>query len=54
MKCKEGYAFSKNWYKVGYTFCKKIGLRNGYVFETLMACPRPKSGHVHPPGGDPY
>ena len=23
--------------------------RNGYVFEASMACPRPKSGQVHPP-----
>ena len=50
MKYKEGHTFSKNWYKVGYTFSKKIGIRNGYVFETLMARPRPKSGQVHPPG----
>ena len=38
MKYKVGYTFSKNWYKVG------------YVFETSMARPRPKSGQVHPPG----
>ena len=50
MKYKEGYTFSKNWYKVGYTFSENIGIRNGYVFETLMARPRPKSGQVHPPG----
>ena len=27
----------------------KIGIRNGYVFETSMARPRPKSGQVPPP-----
>ena len=24
-------------------------MRNGYVFEASMACPRPKYGEVHPP-----
>ena len=28
----------------------KIGIRNGYVFETSMARPRPKSGQVAPRG----
>ena len=28
---------------------RKIGVRNGYVFEASMACPQPKSGQVHPP-----
>ena len=30
----------------------KIGIRNGYVFETSMARPRPKSGQVPPPRGN--
>ena len=30
----------------------KIGIRNGYVFETLMARPRPKSGQVPPRGAN--
>ena len=29
----------------------KIGIRSGYVFETSMARPRPKSGQVPPPPG---
>ena len=29
----------------------KIGIRNGYVFATSMARPRPKSGQVPPPVG---
>ena len=29
----------------------KIGIRNGYVFETSMARPRPKSGQVALPPG---
>ena len=53
-----GYAFSENWYKVRYIFLKnwyksgihfgKFGIRNGYVFETLMARSRPKFGQVPP------
>ena len=31
---------------------QKSGIRNGYVVEASMARPRPKIGHVHPPG--PY
>ena len=42
------YTFSKNWFKVGYTF-QEIGIRNGYVFEASMARPRPTSGQVQPP-----
>ena len=26
-----------------------IGIRNGYVFEASMPCPRPKSGQAPPP-----
>ena len=42
-----GYALSENWYKVMYVFLKiglkstihfgKIGIRNGYLFETSMS-----------------
>ena len=31
---------------------EQIGIRNGYVFETSMARPRPNSGQVPPPPGD--
>ena len=44
IECEVGYTFSKNWYKVGYTFFKTFSYkerRNGYVFETSMARPRP-------------
>ena len=52
MKYKVGYTFSNSWYKVRYTFFKRIGIgiKNGYVFETSMAHPGPNSGQVHPPG----
>ena len=40
--------FRKIGIKLGIYF-GKIGIRNGYVFETSMARPRPKSGQVAPP-----
>ena len=40
--------FRKIKYDFGYIFWK-IGIRNGYVFEALMARPRPQSGQVLPP-----
>ena len=41
--------FRKIGIKSGIYFFK-IGIRNGYVFETSMARPRPKSGQVPPFG----